>query len=739
MKNNDFDLKNLPVECQDQSISKDDFKLVNSGDVIQEQKFETKPTTFLKDCFRRFKKNKSSVVAAFILGFLLVMSVFIPAVDRNDITTPHPESTYLEPKLFNSGLGFWDGTKKWKNIPVDTGENGFDETDKEKNWWPNPDRYKSNAISKKQFSDVTFTNGQSKYGKEGYVHFGYYYSLSDNEPFVEFKTRPITSRVKGKKDNDTLEIKADDKIYLTSFDTYDYDKLVALEGNKDGVTTPENYELAPLALYFTYEAEEEIDGKMTIVTKDVELLKEKMVFNIGSKLASKSEPAVELASIIREKTITEVPEQKFEKAQFSFRMTNKHNHKNTCALIRSITFDAQLSDTNFNDAIEIVNFTDATECVIRSINEPKSSIKNRAYWISTGVKNVHMSKIVYCSFVYDSYEAAYGVMPYYTFPLSKLEEYAKAKNKFIRWNIDSEDNGDEDHPIFHLVDTVTGEVLDETNFKNSAKILNKDKSPVKEFINIECDPETGEIYVDVMLSYYQYYGYKKMPRYLMGTDKSGYDMLKYAFVGLRTSLLLGIMTFAICFSFGLLYGSVSGYFGGIVDLVLERVTDILSGVPWVVVMTLVIIKAQSASFGVLLLALCLTGWIGTAYTARTQFYRFRGREYVLASRTLGASDARLIAKHILPNAMGTIITGAVLMIPGVIFSEATLSYLGLLRTIDGVISLGVTLSNNQAELTTNSYLLIFPAIIIALLMISFNLFGNGLRDAVNPSLKGEDE
>ena len=134
---------------------------------------------------------------------------------------------------------------------------------------------------------------------------------------------------------------------------------------------------------------------------------------------------------------------------------------------------------------------------------------------------------------------------------------------------------------------------------------------------------------------------------------------------------------------------------------------------------------------------CLTGWIGTAATTRTQFYRFRGREYVLASRTLGASDARLIRKHILPNAMGTIITAEVLMVPSVIFSEATISYLGL--GLKNLSSLGVILSNNQSELTSNSYLLIFPSVIIALLMISFNLFGNGLRDAVNPSLKGEEE
>jgi oligopeptide transport system permease protein len=227
-----------------------------------------------------------------------------------------------------------------------------------------------------------------------------------------------------------------------------------------------------------------------------------------------------------------------------------------------------------------------------------------------------------------------------------------------------------------------------------------------------------------------------MPRYLFGTDKSGFDMFKYVFEGLRTSLLLGVITSAVCFLFGLCWGAISGYFGGAIDLAMERFTDILGGLPWIVVMTLCIIH-MGQNFVTFAIALCLTGWIGTSHTTRTQFYRYKRREYVLASRTLGAKDFRLIFKHILPNAMGTIITGAVLMIPSIIFSEATISYLGL--GLKGMSSLGVILSNNQTELLLNPYLLIFPACVIALLMIAFNLFGNGLRDAVNPSLKGEGE
>ena len=234
---------------------------------------------------------------------------------------------------------------------------------------------------------------------------------------------------------------------------------------------------------------------------------------------------------------------------------------------------------------------------------------------------------------------------------------------------------------------------------------------------------------------YKLLGYENMPKYLLGSDGDGYDLISICFNGLRTSFILSIVVSAICLSFGLVWGSISGYFGGNVDLFMERFVEILGGVPWIVVMTLSILLLGNniITFG---MALCLTGWMGTAGTTRTQFYRFKGREYILASRTLGASDMRLIFKHILPNALGTIVTGSVLKIPSVIFSEATLSYLNL--GLQGSNSFGNILSNNQKFITKAPMLIVFPAIIISVIMISFNLFGNGLRDALNPSLKGSD-
>ena len=205
---------------------------------------------------------------------------------------------------------------------------------------------------------------------------------------------------------------------------------------------------------------------------------------------------------------------------------------------------------------------------------------------------------------------------------------------------------------------------------------------------------------------------------------------------LKTSLLVAILASLVCLVIGLIWGSISGYFGGTVDLVMERITDILGGIPWTVLMTLIILLLGNSLF-VFGLALVITDWIGIAGRTRTQFYRFRDREYVLASRTLGASDARLIFKHILPNGLGTIITSFVLMIPGCIGAEASISYLGL--GLKGVHSFGVVLSDNQQYINTYPMLIVIPAIIMSLLMISFNLFGNGLRDALNPTLKGGEQ
>ena len=149
---------------------------------------------------------------------------------------------------------------------------------------------------------------------------------------------------------------------------------------------------------------------------------------------------------------------------------------------------------------------------------------------------------------------------------------------------------------------------------------------------------------------------------------------------------------------------------------------------------------SSSHMIVLFIAFFLTGWIGMAGTTRMQFYRFKNQEYVLAARTLGASDARIMFKHIFPNGLGTIVTRCALVIPSMIYTETNLSYLGIINLESGnLTSVGTLISAGQKNVTSAPYIAMFPCVFLVLLMLSFNLFGNGLRDAFNPSLRGSEE
>jgi ABC-type dipeptide/oligopeptide/nickel transport system permease subunit len=251
----------------------------------------------------------------------------------------------------------------------------------------------------------------------------------------------------------------------------------------------------------------------------------------------------------------------------------------------------------------------------------------------------------------------------------------------------------------------------------------------------------------LVINYALYKGYDDIPYYVFGTTSQGKDLFKMIWIGARTSLILGLIVSAINISVGILFGAISGYYGGTVDLIMQRFSEIVGRIPWLVslsIFTALVGPGQTT----LILVLIINGWIGIASITRTQFYRYKGREYVLASRTLGAKDGRLIFRHILPNGIGTIITAAILSIPYVIFTESTLSYLGFgighgqSLTIFGFeltgASIGVLLNDGRNKMRTDPYLTLWPAIIISILMITFNMFGNALRDAFNPALRGSE-
>ncbi len=283
---------------------------------------------------------------------------------------------------------------------------------------------------------------------------------------------------------------------------------------------------------------------------------------------------------------------------------------------------------------------------------------------------------------------------------------------------------------------------------------NKERGDYTSTMRLATDTgENGEWYVyavknqggyKVRVLYHDYYVYINghEPDFLFGTNAYGQDIFTCLAAGARLSFLLAIFVSAINLTIGAIYGSIEGYYGGAIDIILERISDVLASVPFIVVVTLfkLHLAEKVGALPSLLFAFVLTGWVGMASRVRMQFYRFKGQEYILAARTLGAKDGRLMFKHIFPNSIGTIITGAVLTIPGVIFSESTLSYLGIINLqTSSLTSVGTLLSQGQGYLQSHPHIILFPALFISLLEISFNLFGNGLRDAFNPSLRGVEE
>ena len=257
--------------------------------------------------------------------------------------------------------------------------------------------------------------------------------------------------------------------------------------------------------------------------------------------------------------------------------------------------------------------------------------------------------------------------------------------------------------------------------------------------------------IEIRAEYYEYYTYQHNevlkdgigePLFLFGTTETGKDIFACLAYGARFSFIFATIVAATNFIVGVIWGSISGYSGGKVDLFMERFAEILGSVPTMIVITLLKYHmGTSSQVLVLFIAFFATGWIGMAGTTRMQFYRFKNQEYVLAARTLGARDTRIMFKHIFPNGLGTIVTRVALVIPAMIYSETSLSYLGIINLEAGnTTSVGTLIAAGQRSITANAgYVALFPCVFLVLLMLSFNLFGNGLRDAFNPSLRGTED
>lgn len=245
---------------------------------------------------------------------------------------------------------------------------------------------------------------------------------------------------------------------------------------------------------------------------------------------------------------------------------------------------------------------------------------------------------------------------------------------------------------------------------------------------------------------------EKIFPHVLGTDKMGRDYAIRVMMGSRISLIVGLVAAGIILVIGSLVGSVAAFFGGWVDIVIMRLVDIIYTVPDVLLIVLLSVSikqplenlAEKPGFGwmstvgpnmiSIFIVFALLYWVGMARMVRGQILTLKQSEYVTAARALGAGSGRIIKKHLLTNCIGTLIVMTTLQIPSSIFTESFLSFLGLGVAVP-LPSLGSLAGDAINGLNTYPHLLLIPAVLISLIILSFNLFGDGLRDAFDPKLK----
>ncbi len=222
-------------------------------------------------------------------------------------------------------------------------------------------------------------------------------------------------------------------------------------------------------------------------------------------------------------------------------------------------------------------------------------------------------------------------------------------------------------------------------------------------------------------------------QFWFGTDELGRDLFTRVWWGARISLLVGISASLIDLVIGVFYGSLSGFLGGKIDEVMMRMADILYSIPYLLVVILLMVVIGSG-IGTIILALTFTGWISMARIVRSQMLQLKELDFIKAAHSLGASRLRILSKHLIPNALGSIIVMVTLTIPTAIFAEAFLSFLGL-GVQAPIASWGTMANDGLPALRYYPWRLFFPAGFISLTILCFNLLGDGLRDAFDPRLR----
>jgi oligopeptide transport system permease protein len=218
-----------------------------------------------------------------------------------------------------------------------------------------------------------------------------------------------------------------------------------------------------------------------------------------------------------------------------------------------------------------------------------------------------------------------------------------------------------------------------------------------------------------------------------GTDHFGRDLWQRTWYGAKISLTIAFLAAFLDVVIGVTFGGISGYFGGRVDMVMQRILEIMYSIPNLIVIILMLLIFDPGIVPVAV-AMAITGWVPMARVVRAQVMKLKSQEYVLAARTLGASHSRILLKHLIPNVMGPIIIAVTFAIPSAIFFEAFLAFIGLgIRPPEA--SLGVLINEAFTYLQIFPYQLIYPSVVLSIIVLSFNLLGDGLRDALDPRMR----
>jgi oligopeptide transport system permease protein len=218
-----------------------------------------------------------------------------------------------------------------------------------------------------------------------------------------------------------------------------------------------------------------------------------------------------------------------------------------------------------------------------------------------------------------------------------------------------------------------------------------------------------------------------------GTDQFGRDQWARIWYGTRISLLIGLVAALLNLFIGVIYGAVSAMIGGRVDAIMQRIIEILVGVPHLIIVIL-FMMILPPGVGTIVIAMSITGWVNMARLVRAQILKLKNQEFVMAAKLLGTSGWKMIMKHLVPNTVSVIVIQIMFAIPSAIFTEAFLSFIGVGLAAPKA-SLGVLINDGYKMLRAAPYMLIYPALAIILIMVCFSILGDGLRDALDPRMK----